>query len=116
MPDDPNFFYRPTDLNFSSPAVDIKPLMQMVQAGQPTKQPASTNPQAKPGQINPTVGQTFGRQLSDIIQAYRNQVQRYGGGQPQQGVAGQPGPIATPPTPGPPLNILPQGASGTSIY
>jgi hypothetical protein len=106
MPDD--FFYRPdlvSGLSWASP--DIRPLTQL--AGGPqqpaTKQPATTGP---PGSIDPNVLKTFGGELGKIIQQYRNQVQRYGGGQPQQGVAGQPGPIATPPTPGPPLNILPR--------
>ncbi len=112
MPDD--FFYRPMDnLNFNPSAVDVRPLMQLAQAGQKpaTKQPATTG---VPQGIDPTLLQTFGGKLGKMIQDYRNQVQRYGGGQPQQGVAGQPGPIATPPMPqqqavGQPMKIVPQG-------
>ena len=99
MPDDQ--FYRPdlvSGLSWAAP--DIKPLTQL--AGGPqqpaTKQPATTS---QPGSIDPNVLKTFGGELGKIIQQYRNQVQRYGGGQPQQGVAGQPGPIATPPPPRP---------------
>ncbi len=122
MPDNQFQFYRPTDLNFNPSAVDIKSLMQLAQAGQKpaTKQQASTNPQ---GGIDPNIMKTFGGELGRLIEQYRQQAQRYGVGQ-QPGVAGQPGPIATPPTPGsivpqqlqpmpqqpgPPMNILPQG-------
>lgn len=123
MPDD--FFNRPDlvgGLNWGPSKVDLGPLMQLAQADQKpaTKQKASTSPQ---GGVDPTVAQNLGAGIGKWIQQYRDQMQRYGVGQPQ-GVAGQPGPIATPPIvpqqlqpqrpmpqqqAGPPMNIVPQG-------